>query len=92
MKQVVRCSGMSLRTVEARLSQHAAPVTLKQINAELKKRGVDATLVKGRGYFYFTGPATDGFFSTSVAVYSLSAFTLDGWMKEWDYLVKSEGR
>jgi hypothetical protein len=38
----------------------AARVTLKTVNAELARRGIQAVLAKGSGYFYFwTGEAGD---------------------------------
>lgn len=35
----------------------AARVTINAVNAELKRRGKNATLVRGNGYFYFDGDA-----------------------------------
>lgn len=61
-------------------------VTLKKVNDELKKRGIAAELVKGKGYHYFTGDDCSGWPETSVMVYNVNELTLDQWMTEWETL------
>lgn len=46
--------------IEARVVKTKAKhPTIKNINAALKAAGIDAEIVRGKGYFYFTGPAMD---------------------------------
>ena len=61
--------------------------TLKQINAAIRERGIDAVLMKGRGYFYFSGPAVELASSTSVWVYQLDELTVPQWLAELDQIV-----
>lgn len=65
-------------------------ITLTQINKEIAKRGYDATLVKGDGYFYFIGPAVDNITSTSVYVYKVNQLPLEQWIDELLSLIKGE--
>lgn len=59
-----------------------ARVTIKRVNAALKAAGFKAELVKGDSYFYFTGDDPWGWFCTSVYVYHLSSYTVEGWVNE----------
>ena len=62
-------------------------LTLRQINDAIRDRGIRAVLMKGRGYFYFTGPAVELASSTSVWVYQLNELTLPQWMAELDKVI-----
>jgi hypothetical protein len=58
------------------------PRAVADVNKVIRAAGIDAQLVKGSGYFYFTGAAVEGAFTTSVNVYLLADLTLEEWMKE----------
>lgn len=66
-------------------------VTLKAINDELEKRGANARLEKGSGYFYFSGDEADGWLDRTVHADTLSSLSLDQWMKEFERLKKVNG-
>lgn len=58
-------------------------VTLKQVNAALKAEGIDAELVRGQGYFYFTGKAMD--VASEQGVYGVSRLgelSVERWVAE----------
>jgi hypothetical protein len=56
---------------------------LKIINHELTKRGHDAHLEKGAGYFYFhSGEAAD-WLDAAVRVRKINDLTLKQWMEEF---------
>jgi len=57
-------------------------LTLKAVNAEITKRGLNLELFKGQGYFYFSGDACNLRQSTSVMVNSLNQLTLEQWVEE----------
>lgn len=59
----------------------AARVTLNRVNAELKKLGIDAELVRGDGYFYFWGDDVRDM-SHSVYTCQLGLWTLQQWVDE----------
>jgi hypothetical protein len=61
-------------------------ITIRQINAELKRIGKKEELVAGRGYFYFVGPGTGNWYSTSVAVYRLNHLSLAQWVEALEEL------
>ena len=66
----------------------SARVTLKAVNDELARRGHNAQLAKGDGYFYFwTGEAVD-WLDRTVKVSTLSALTLEQWIEEFRRLKK----
>lgn len=62
-------------------------LTLRQINDAIRDRGIRAVLMKGRGYFYFSGPAVELAPSTSVWVYQLNELTLSQWLAELDRII-----
>lgn len=62
-------------------------LTLRQINDAIRDRGIRAVLMKGRGYFYFSGPDVELASSTSVWVYQLNELTLPQWMAELDRVI-----
>jgi 23S rRNA maturation mini-RNase III len=63
-------------------------VTLKAINSELTKRGRNARLEKGSGYFYFMGGEATGWIDRTVQAATVGALTLEQWMNEFDRLKK----
>jgi hypothetical protein len=61
-------------------------LTLKAVNAELSKRGIQAVLTKGPGYFYFhTGEAAD-WLDRTVRVRTVNSLTLKQWVDEFKRL------
>ncbi len=67
---------------------HGARITLKTVNAELARRGIQTILTKGPGWFYFrTGDAAD-WLGRTVPVMKISALTLEGWIGEYQRLKK----
>lgn len=67
-------------------SESQRPSRISQVNAALKKAGLDAEIVKGNGYFYFSGPGTEKWYTASVMVNSVSQLTLDQWVAEYHTL------
>ena len=66
----------------------AARVTLKSVNGELARRGIQTVLAKGSGYFYFpTGEAAD-WLDKTVAVPTIGSLTLEQWIEEFQRLKK----
>lgn len=64
------------------------PLTLKTVNAELAKRGHNAQLARGDGYFYFWfGEAAD-WLDKTVTVPTLNSLTLEQWIGEFQRLKK----
>jgi hypothetical protein len=59
-------------------------VTLDASNHELQHLGHDAQLLKGDGYFYFTGAETAPWLDRTVRVSTLSALTLEQWVEEFE--------
>lgn len=62
-------------------------LTLRQINDAIRDRGIRAVLMKGRGYFYFSGQAVELASSTSVLAYQLNELTLSQWLAELDRVI-----
>jgi hypothetical protein len=62
--------------------------TLKQVNAALKAKGVAERLARGRGGYYFREGDAMSWPSSSVYVNHVSAFTVEGWLKEYEELKK----
>ena len=54
-------------------------LTLKKVNKAIKDKGYDAELVKGDGYFYFSGEDVSLCFEQGVYVYRLNQLTLEHW-------------
>jgi len=64
------------------------PLTLKAINAEFARRGIQTLLARGDGYFYFwSGDAVD-WLERTVRVPSLHAFTIEQWVEQFRILKK----
>jgi hypothetical protein len=60
--------------------------TLKTINQELARRGHNALLAKGDGYFYFwSGQAAD-WLDRTVRVDTLNSLSLEQWIEEFEKL------
>lgn len=58
---------------------------LKTINAAIADKGYTAELVKGKRYFYFSGPAVEGIPNTSVYVNKLSQLTTEQWVLDLEH-------
>lgn len=56
--------------------------TIKKVNEEIVKIGIQAELIKGDGYFYFIGDDVELAFTTSVMVNSLNQLSLEEWVEE----------
>ncbi len=66
----------------------AARITLKTVNAELARHGIQTVLSKASGYFYFhTGEAAD-WLDRTLRVANISALTLEEWVAEFHRLKK----
>lgn len=57
--------------------------TVDQVNHALKAAGIDAEIVRGNGYLYFTGPGLESWFTTSVPVCYLSQKKVAGWVQAY---------
>ena len=68
----------------------AKRLTLNAINRALAERGHAERLVRGRGYFYFTGGAASEWNRSGVYVYHLNSYTLAEWLAERDALAKGK--
>ncbi len=75
-----------IRGAQASDNERVGRVTLKAINAELARRGHNALLAKGDGYFYFWSGETADWLDRTVNVQTLGALTLKEWMDEFDRL------
>ncbi len=63
-------------------------VTLKSINDELAKRGYEARLEKGAGYFYFAGGEAEEWLDRTVNAHTLNSLSLEQWMEQFENLRK----
>ena len=61
-------------------------ISLKAINSELERRGSQAVLARGDGYFYFWGAEAADWLDRTVRVPTLHSLTLDQWMEEFQKL------
>src|SRR5262245_6004941 len=61
-------------------------ISLKAINSELERRGSQAVLAKGDGYFYFWGGEAADWLDRTVRVPTLHSLTLDQWIGEFQKL------
>jgi len=55
-------------------------VTINNVNAALKGAGIDAELVRGKGYFYFAGPAMDRVYDACVCTMFITDFSVQRWV------------
>ena len=63
--------------------------TLKALNKELAKHGINARVAIGRGwYFYFEGGEAEDWADRIVRVPSFQSFTLEQWIAEFERLRK----
>ena len=63
-------------------------LTLKAINQELARRGHDARLARGNGYFYFWSGEATGWLARTVDVPNVSSLTLEEWIQKFLELKK----
>lgn len=68
--------------------QMASRVTLKSVNDELARTGIQARLEKASGYFFFSGGESGDWLDRSIRTAKISDLTLDGWMAEFHRLKK----
>ena len=61
----------------------AQRVTLTAINAAIRAAGGAEELVRGHEYFYFSGGDAARWPQSGVYSKHLSAFTVDGWVRQW---------
>jgi hypothetical protein len=60
-----------------------ARTTIRKVNEALQAAGFEGVeLVKGSGYWYFSGGDAMGWYSSSVMVYHLNALTVEQWVAE----------
>jgi hypothetical protein len=60
-----------------------ARTTIRKVNEALQAAGFEGVeLVKGNGYWYFSGGDAMGWYSSSVMVYHLNALTVEQWVAE----------
>jgi hypothetical protein len=58
-------------------------LNLKLVNEELGRRGYDAELAKGRGYFFFRAGEADEWIDSTVPVRTINTLTLKKWIEEF---------
>ncbi len=56
-------------------------LNLKLVNEELGRRGYDAELAKGRGYFFFRAGEADEWIDSTVPVRTINTLTLKKWIR-----------
>ena len=66
----------------------AARVTLKAVNDELERCGLDARLERASGHFYFWSADSAGWIDRTVRVPTLNSLTLKQWVGEYLWLKK----
>jgi len=54
-------------------------LSLRSVNKAIKVAGIDATLIRGEGYFYFVGDAVS-IDAPSVYVYRINNQTISEWI------------
>jgi len=63
------------------------PRSILDVNKALRQAGYgEYTLVRGKGYFYFDGPGTEMWYTTSVPVYHVYHLDLDQWVQRFKEL------
>jgi hypothetical protein len=58
-------------------------LSLKTVNDELARRGHNALLAKGSGYFYFQAGEAAGWLDRTVKVRAIHSLTLKQWVQEF---------
>jgi hypothetical protein len=61
-------------------------ISLKAINNELERRGAQAALTRGDGYFYFWGGQATDWLDRTVRVPTLHSLTLEQWIEQYRVL------
>jgi len=66
------------------------PKSVRDVNRFLWKNGMpkDVQLRKGRGYYYFSGGDTAGWFQSGVYVFRIDDFTYEGWLGKYEQKVE----
>lgn len=64
-----------------------ARLTIKSVNKAIAARGIKAELVKGDGYFWFSGDDVEYASTTSVMVFNLNSMPIESWMADLDMFV-----
>lgn len=67
----------TIRKIFGRKRGRNPKTTVASVNKELKKRGYKERLTRGNGYYYFYNGEAEGFYSSSVPVYSISDMSVD---------------
>lgn len=68
-----------------------ARTTINQVNKALKAAGIDAELLRGEGYFYFSGKAMDVVQEQGVyGVYRLNELSVERWVAEAQGKIKAD--
>lgn len=57
-------------------------LSVSTVNSAIARAGIKAQLVRGQGYFYFTGQAVELAYSTSVPVHKITQLTEAQWLEE----------
>jgi hypothetical protein len=60
--------------------------TIAAVNKELKARGIAERLRRGKGYYYFAEGDAHKWYSSSAYTNSVTGFTVEGWIKELEFL------
>ena len=63
-------------------------LTLKTINDELKRLGINERLESGDGYFYFWSGEANNWLPRTVKVPAVNSLTLEQWVDEYKKLKK----
>lgn len=63
-------------------------ITLAAVNVEFAKRGIQAVLMKGGGYFYFQSKEAAVWLDRTVRVPKISDLSLEEWIGEYQRLKK----
>ena len=62
-------------------------ITIKSVNKMIASKGILAEIVKGDGYYYFTGSDVELAEYTSVYVFKLNDMTMQQWSESIDSIV-----
>jgi hypothetical protein len=62
---------------------NSTPTTSTQVNAVLKAIGVEERLVRGNGYWYFAEGRASAWNSSSVSVFRITSYTIQGWLEQY---------
>lgn len=80
---VVECRGTKAVIQACAIKVKPLASTVKNINQSLQDAGIDAEIVRGDGYFYFTGPSMDLVEEQGVyGVTRLSDLSVERWVAE----------